>query len=235
MTVELTEKTADQNLPVPNRDEFIQTANLVLMPNERDELFAYIKLGGRQAPASVNQPFFELFHNGCFPEEIHALNPSYHTQAIQWMRIAYKWDETLQQTVMRNNALLVGKINKAQVDAAMLMSDMIAVATKKNQERLRKYLQTGDETNLVGIMTLDSPERLGKMVESLIKLVYREEQTMSIKIPVSKLPQATQKHVQTIATTATNLIADVAAAKREKARAKVLSQDTVVDVETGEE
>lgn len=196
------------------------------MPHEKDALFEYIRSGGRQAPASVNQPFFELFHNGCLADEIHKLNPSYSVQAIQWMRIAFKWDDTLQHTIMKNNALAIGKINKAQVDAAMLMSDLIAVATKKNQDKLRKYLQTGDEAHLVDIMTLDSPERFSKMVESLVKLVYREDNPIVIKVSNNTIPQKTKQAAQQITISASTLIADVAAAKRAKARDKVLIQDT---------
>ncbi len=227
MTVELTETNQNQNsnLPVPNRDQFLLTASTYLMPHEQEALFAYIRSGGKQAPASVSQSFFELFFNGCSAEDIHALNESYSVQSIQWLRIAHKWDETAQVTIIRNNQLLAGKINKAQTDAAMLMSDMIAVATKKHQAMLRKYLQTGDETHLTGIMTLDNPERFAKMVESLIKLVYRDEQPINLTIPVGKsVPQAIKQKIQTITTTATSLVADVAEAKRAKAREKVLNQ-----------
>lgn len=228
MIVELTEtekSDPNRNLPVPNVDEFISTATSVLMPNEKESMFNYIRSGGRQVPASLNQSLFELFFNGCSPEDIHELNPSFPIAAIQWMRVTYKWDDTVMTNVIRNNSLLVGKINKAQVDAAMLMSDMIAVATKKHQNKLRKYLQTSDEKNLEGVMTLDNPERFSKMVESLIKLVYREEQVMQIKIPIKSMPQAVKDKVQTITTTATNLISEVAKAKRNKAREKILNQN----------
>lgn len=224
-SIEIENQDPNRNLPVPNVDEFLLTANSVLMPNEKEAVFQYIRSGGRPVPASLNQSLFELFFNGCSAEDIHELNPSFPVCAIQWMRVAYKWDDTVMTNVIRNNSLLIGKINKAQVDAAMLMSDMIAVASKKHQNKLRKYLQTGDERCLEGIMTLDNPERFSKMVESLIKLVYREEQVMQIKIPIKSMPQAIKDKVQTITTTATNLISEVAEAKRNKAREKVLGQN----------
>ena len=221
MTQELTE--TNLNLPVPNPDEFAAVVNSVLMPFERDALFAYIRSGGKPVPAVVNSAFFELFYNGCSAEDIHAINETYPVEAIQWMRIQYRWDETVIQNTMRNNALVVGKINKAQVDAAMLMTDMIAVASKRNQTRLRKYLQTGNEADLEGAMVLDNPERFSKMVESLIKLVYREEQTLQIKMPVGMMraiPEAMKVQAQTVTTTAVNLLSETAAAIRAKSAAK---------------
>lgn len=223
MTAELTANN-NPELPIPNREDFIATANTFLMPLERQALFDYIQNGGKPIPPTVSQAFFELFYNGCAPEDIHELNPSFDIQAIQWARVMYHWDDTVSQTVIRNNQLLVGKIHKAQTDAAMLMTDMIAVATKKNLSKLRKYLQTGDEKCLEGTFVPDNQEKFFRTVESLVKLVYREEQTLSIKIPVGKVPAAVSQKAREITATATSLVSDIAKQKRENARAKVLEQ-----------
>lgn len=232
MTVELTEKSQDEFLPVANRAEFVQTVNQCLTPIEKQSLYDYILSGGKPAPASVSSAFFELFYNGCSPEDIHELNPSFDTQAIQWLRIAHKWDETVSLTVLRNNSLIIGKIHKAQTDAAMLMTDMIAVSVKQHQTKLRKYLQTGNPEELRDAMILDNPERFSKMVESLIKLVYREEQTLSIKIPVNKVPHAVHQKVREITSTASSLVSDIAKSKREAARNKIIQQ--IQDNQDGE-
>lgn len=152
-----------------------QNSDLYLSDIDRSDLDAYIQEGGRQLPLATARSFFELFLTGSSVDEIHKLNPSYPKAAINWCRVQFDWDECFHNTVMSLQNRIQAKVIKAQIEAASLYADVISVANKKHGYALKKYLQTGDESLLVGTIAVKSVSQLAAAINGLNSLLTQEQ------------------------------------------------------------
>ena len=73
------------------------------------------------------------------------------------------------------------KVVKAQLETAALYADMLSATVKKNGHKLKKYLQTGNEKDLNGVLLPESILALGKVVEGLQKLTGQDRNVKMTK------------------------------------------------------
>jgi hypothetical protein len=183
MTVELTnqiqletqikQKLSDGQL-------IIDRAKIYLTSEEFQELSDYILKGGAPLALVTAQKFFDLYLNGYDVNEIHRLNPSFPKGCIYLARLRYSWDQMYHDAMVTMNQRVINKITKAAIEATSIYTDMIAAANKKHGDRLKKYIQTGDESYLKDALSINSISDLAKVIESLQKL-SGQDRTFTIK------------------------------------------------------
>jgi hypothetical protein len=152
-----------------------QKGERYLSSSERELLENYIKDGGAEISLSTANRFFELYISGSDIDEILRLNPGFPKAAILWLKAKYDWDQVKQDLMIKMQSTIAEKVMRAQLDAASLYADMITAATKRHQDNLKKYIQTGDEKYLSKTMPIDNVTQLQKAVEGLQKVTGQDK------------------------------------------------------------
>lgn len=163
-----------QQMTVVPRDKVLEAAQLFLMVPEINVLKSYIDKGGHELSAETATRFYELFLNGSDCKDIFRLNSAFPYEAILWARIKYRWDITKDEYVYNLQETVREKVMKAQLETTSLMADMLTAANKKNSDRIKKYLQTGDEETLKGALSIESLQSLLRITEGLIKVTGQD-------------------------------------------------------------
>lgn len=112
-----------------------------------------------------------MFLNGSDVREIHRLNAAFPIEAIHYERVKSDWDGERERYIRTLQENITDKLVKANLETVGLLTDMLAVASKQNGDKLKKFLQTGNEKDLAGAFTVDSIHQLLKVLEGLHKAV----------------------------------------------------------------
>lgn len=202
-------------LPVAS-DKFIELSQAILTVPEHNMLVAYMERGGHQLSADTASKFFELYLNGSDCREIHRLNKAFPYESILWARVKFEWDKRKDDHTISLIEQVKQKAAKAALDTTGLLSDMLVAASKKHGDKIKRYLQTGNEDDLGDAMGIDSIMSLLKAVEGLNKItgadrVHKidEKKTLDVNVRMSNnlSPE-----------TSAAILAAIASEKREKIR-----------------
>lgn len=153
---------------------FEEKAQALLDNQHYQELMDYIGKKKPEIALVTAQKFFELFLGGEAVEEIHRLNPTFPMAAINWLRIKYDWDETKSKHMVALQRQVADKVLKAQLEATSLYSDLISATVRRYGDKIKKYLQTGDEKELGDSIAIDSLFQFTKTVEALQKVTGQD-------------------------------------------------------------
>lgn len=192
-------------------------AEQLLTIPEYNMLVAYMENGKHQLAPDTAAKMFELYLSGSDCKEIHRLNKPYPYEAILWARIKYGWDEKRDEYASELTKQVQQKVIKASLETTALLTDILAVANKKHGDRLKKYLQTGDEEELGNVMQVDTLSALIRAVEGLQKITGQDKvqkidkkETVNVNVSVSG-GDLTPK-------TSAAILAAIAEEKRERSR-----------------
>lgn len=159
-------------------DEFWDRAKALLTERDVQKLKEHIDAGRYQVSPDTIAAFFELYLNGSEPVEIAKLNQGFTLEQINWAMVKYNWPIQRDEHLFNLQNNIRDKVIKAQLEATSLITDMITVSNKKNSEKLKKYIQTGDEEYLKGVMNIESLNGLLKTVEGLQKITGQDRTTI---------------------------------------------------------
>lgn len=151
------------------------TAINLLTEKERSAYDSYIKTDNRSISTATQAQWFSLFLRGksCF--EIQRLNSGFHLGAVVKCRIEGDWDAKLQQY---RESLFDGvreKLQQTELESIEFLSDMLAAAHKQHGDRIKRYLQTGNEAEL-GDMLISSVRAYKEVLELITKITGQERQ-----------------------------------------------------------
>ena len=144
--------------------------SIILSDEDFIEMASHVIDGGTTLPLLTSQKFFELYLNGYDVNEIHRLNPTFPKGSIILAKVRYDWDQMYDNAMQEMNRRILNKMNKAAMEATSIYTDMIAAANKNHGDKLKKYLQTGDEKYLEEAITIKSIKDLATVIDSLQKL-----------------------------------------------------------------
>lgn len=144
--------------------------DLYLTPDEQKALTEYQEARKPELAVETSMAFFQLFLNGYSVDEIHEMNKAFPVEAIHWARLKYGWDKRKDQYITEMHEKIVTKVTKAQLETTNLMTDLLTVTTKKYGDKLKRYLQTGNEKDLEGVMGVQSIAQLLKLMDGLQKI-----------------------------------------------------------------
>jgi hypothetical protein len=145
------------------------------------ELEAYERYKGPPLAPSVQAQLYELFLNGYDADAIQKLNPNFNLGMIVRARVDGLWDERKAAHV---TGLLDGvreRVQTIQMESVHFMANLLAAAHKLHGDKLKRYLQTGDES-VLGDISIKSLDGYRKAAELLLKLTGQDQkQTQVVK------------------------------------------------------
>lgn len=168
---------------------FDDRAKAILSPADYALLRAYIDSGRQRIATVTSMKLYELFLSGSSVEEIWKLNQVFDRQAIQWARIYDKWDEQRDLYVQELQAGIKDRVLKAHMEAAELVSVMMAATNKRYGTQVKKYLQSGDVKDLDGVSLPSNVQGVMKAIEALQKITGQDrkvhvtkEETLNVNV-----------------------------------------------------
>lgn len=180
------------NLPIKAKLEelrsetYLKEMGEVLNDEEKGVLRVHLEQGGLPLSVETSGKFFELFLTGTNCYDIWKLNRSFPFGAILDARIKYKWDKEKDDYAIRLQSQIKNKIVQAQLETADLMSDMLLATKKRSGEKLKRYLQSGNEEDLDGSLTIESIAGMQRILEGLMKITGQDKTTVNRNITETK-------------------------------------------------
>lgn len=218
-------KSENKNLPVPT-SELLSYAPAILSPDEVSIVKEYLEKGGLQLSPNTASRFFQLFLNGDDCKEIHRLNSNFPYESILIARVKYRWDEKREEYIYNLTDAVRSKVLKAQLETTDLMTSLLNAANKKHGDKIKKYLQSGDEEDLKGAFNIETIHSLMKITESLMKVTGQDRQfkvtnenknTLDVNLNQKGSVSSQSSNVELTPEEAANILKVIADAKRRKA------------------
>lgn len=148
--------------------------NPYLSEEEKEKLRDYVESGGVGLAPKTAASFFELYLNGSSVQEIHKLNPAFPYGAILRARVEYDWDEQKDKYIRNLQSGVFERMVHTQLEAVSFLASVMSVTHKKYGDAFKKYLQTGDESELKGF-DVGSIRSYKDVIESLLKISGQEK------------------------------------------------------------
>lgn len=158
------------NVPTP----FEEKAKALLSIPEYNMLMDYVKAGRHPLAPDTVGSLYQLYLNGSDCREIHRLNKAFPYESILWARIKYDWDAQKDDYVIELQNKIREKVIKSQLETTELMADLLTATSKMHSDKIKKYIQTGNEADLGNSMTIDSLAQLLRIAEGLQKITGQD-------------------------------------------------------------
>lgn len=112
---------------------------------------------------------FELYLNGSCCEDIQKLNPTFTLGQVVDACVDGKWEQRRRNHINRLLSRVRDRVVQVQSESVEFMSNMLAAAHKLHGDKLKKFLQTGNEKDL-GDVKIENLEQYRKAADVLLKL-----------------------------------------------------------------
>jgi hypothetical protein len=146
----------------------------LLTERELREYRIYMRLQQPPMAPSTQARFFALFLNGLNCEEIHRLNPNgFSLGAIVRARLENDWDLKRLEHQEQLMARVRERVQQVTLETVERIANELAASNKLVNDKVLKYLQTGDPAELAGT-NIGSVRHLKEMVELLAKLTGQD-------------------------------------------------------------
>lgn len=146
-----------------------------LTNKERAAYEEYIKRGNTSISPNTQAQFLALFLRGKTCEEIQSINSGFPLGAIVKCRMEGDWDRRLDEYREQLFSGVRERLSQIELESVNFLTDMLAAAHKQQGDRIKKYLQTGNEDDL-GEMRISSIGAYSKVLEMLIKTTGQDRQ-----------------------------------------------------------
>ena len=131
--------------------------------------------GGGVAAPSLEAQWFQLFLEGYTASEIQRLNPQYPLGMVLHAQVKYGWDARKDDYAVQLQQRVMEKLMRTQLEAVNFVSDLIAASHKRYGEKVKRYIQTGDEKLLDGVEIASLGSYRGA-IETLHKLTGQDKE-----------------------------------------------------------
>ncbi|WNM70313.1 hypothetical protein [Myxococcus phage Mx1] len=160
------------------------TDELARRPEEEDftaverDAYQKWKRGPDTTPLSptVAVKMYQLFLAGHTCEEISRINENrFPLGLILHSRIRFEWDRRRDEYLGHLFDDVAGVMRQRQVESALFLADLLAVAHREYGDKLKKYLQTGDEKDLPKNFKITSITMYKMTVDALMKVTGQDK------------------------------------------------------------
>jgi len=128
-----------------------------------------------------------LFLNGKSAEEIANLNKMPLGEVVR-ARIDFEWDNKKNEHVAFLMGSVRDRVRQTQLETIIFSSDLLAAAHKLHGERIRKFLQSGDESEL-GDLKITSLKAYKDTVELFMKLTGQDKDATATQVVINGDPK----------------------------------------------
>lgn len=159
----------------------------LLSPRELREYQIYMRLGQPPMAASTQAKFFQLFLNGQSCEEIVRLNPGgFSLGAIVRARIENNWDALLQEHRQELMYKIKERVQQTTLETLDRLCLELAASNKLNGDKVKRFLQTGDATELEGTQ-VGTTKHMKELVQALANLLESSGPPKKPSVPGSQV------------------------------------------------
>lgn len=155
--------------------EFIAQAQAVLSAEEYGSMKIYIESGGQALSPAAASNMFNLFLNGSNLQEIWKLNRTIALGSIIEAAVKYSWHTEKERYSQELHGKIRDKVVQSQLQTTELLTDMLTVASKQYSEKLKRYIQSGDEEDLKGSMSIESLTALTRTIDALREITNQNK------------------------------------------------------------
>lgn len=132
----------------------------------------YSASGKPSLSVDTSLKLYELFLQGTSCQEISRLNPGFGLGMIVKARVDHLWDSRRDSHLTDLYAKTGERLRQIGLESVNFISDFLAAIHKSNGDKIKRYLQTGDEDLL---KTIDfSPKQYKEFIEILGKVTGAE-------------------------------------------------------------
>lgn len=147
----------------------------LLSPRELREYQIYMRLKQPPMAQSTQLQFFNLFMNGQSCEDIVRLNPNgFSLGAIVRARLENNWDQHLAEHKQELMYRVRDRVQQVALETAERLANEMAASNKLINDRVLKYIQTGDVAELKDT-SVGSIRHLQQTIEMLAKLTGADQ------------------------------------------------------------
>jgi hypothetical protein len=145
-----------------------------LTPEERKAYKLYIQKGDPPLAPGVQAQLYMLYLNGSSCEEIVKLNPNFTLGMVARAKVEGLWDDRRDTHLQNLFENVRERVQQVQMESVMFSADLLSSANKMFGDKLKRYIQTGDEREL-GTLRIDSLKQYRDAVELLLKLTGQDK------------------------------------------------------------
>jgi hypothetical protein len=172
---------------------FDERSRALLDKDEYLMLKKYIDSGGKQLASDTIASFFNLYLNGSDIKEIHRLNKAFPIESIYWAFVKFDWPKQKDAYIAEMQNTVKDRLVKANLETVGFLTDLLAAANRRHGDKIKKYLQTGNEKDLGDSLGIESIHGLLKVVEGLQKItgqdrtqILKREDTLNLNVNTGK-------------------------------------------------
>jgi hypothetical protein len=151
-----------------------EKAQELLNVPEQNMLMAYVRAGKHPLAPDTIAALFQLYLNGSNCGEIHRLNKGLPYEAILWARVKFEWDRKRDEYVEELTEKIRDKVMQSQLQTTELMADLLTATSRKHGDKIKKYIQTGDEADLGDALSINRLNDLLRIAEGLQKITGQD-------------------------------------------------------------
>lgn len=145
--------------------------------SERNAYERYLATDQPRLAPQVEAQFFALYLNGKTCAEIQRLNTDFRFGSIVRARVDALWDDKREEHIASLLLTVRERVQQVQLESVEYLADMLAATHKLNGDKLKKFLQTGEESVLGEMrITLRDLKEYAKVVETLMKVTGQDRQ-----------------------------------------------------------
>lgn len=144
-----------------------------LTERERLAYDVYVEVRRPALAVSTAGQFFQLFLNGCSCEEIVRLNPGFPLGAVVQARIDCNWDQLHDEHRSSMMDRVRERVQQVSLETIERLANEMSASNKLTNDRVLKYLQTGDVQELAGT-SIGGIQHLQRTLEMLMKLTGQD-------------------------------------------------------------
>jgi hypothetical protein len=140
-----------------------------LTPEERTAYEEYMASGKPPLSLQTSLQLYELFVQGTGCEDIRRLNTNFSLGMIVRARIEHRWDERRDAHLAELYEQTGTRLRQTVMEGVNFIGDLLSSAHRRYGDRIKKFLQTGDEAEL-GDLSITSIKQYKEVVEILMKM-----------------------------------------------------------------
>lgn len=161
-------------------DDRLTIVRAKLSPTELKAYDDYLEKGAPSLAPSVQLQLYQLFLNGKSTDEIARLNPNFSLGMIVRARVEGFWDEKRDAHLAQLLEGVRERVQQAQLEAVNFACDMLSAVHKLQGDKIKKYLQTGNQEELEGLGGNLSLKTYKEVVELLLKLTGQDSKDKKV-------------------------------------------------------
>jgi hypothetical protein len=162
-----------------NQIKLTERIEKTLTKRERDEYVKYVNANKPPLSPKTSAELYGLFLAGSSCEEIARLNPGLGLGIIVKARIDFDWDGKKEEYINNLFSTIKEKTTQTQLEAIEFSATSMAVFHKLWNTRFKKFLQTGDESELGDLKNM-SFKVYKEISEGLLKLTGQDKKQQVI-------------------------------------------------------